>query len=138
MSPSHRMRIDELEGKVATLKKEIERLQALINETADATASNERQKAERMENVKRLLKSKGLMQEGEEELKELKGQIHDSQSGQIHVLREAYPGVCISIGLSRLMLSQSVSYATFREEGGTVQFTNCRFRRKPSRMRKRR
>ena len=138
LSPRHRMKIDETESQVAMLKKEMDRLQELITETADDSRANERQKKERMENVRQLLQCKKRMQECTLELQDLKGQLESGNKGQIHALQIAYPGVYISIGLNRMIVGQQISYATFRVEGDAVQFTNCRFQHQPKRAKKKR
>ncbi len=139
ISPSHRMRIDEMESSLAMLKMEIVRLQGLLDELPEAGRQNERQKKVRMENVKRLLQCKKLLTDQEEELQELKGHLSESESGQVHAMNIAYPGVFIAIGFARYSVSQQVMYATFRKgDDEEIEFTSCRFKQQPMRAKKRR
>ena len=138
LSPQHRIRLAELEKTAETMKREAERLQSHLDDIQSSNTDTERAKKTRMENVRKLLQCKKMMQEAEEELEELKANLEGSRGGQVHVMHTAYPGVSITIGLARMTINQQITYATFRQTEGDVEFTNCRFKQQPVRLKKRR
>lgn len=138
LSPQHRVKLAEMEKTAASLKRQVERMQSLLEETPEAGVKNQREKKMRMENVRKLLQYKKMMLDAEEELGELKGTLEENKNGQVHVLHTAYPGVSVTIGLARTLVDQPTSYATFRLTEGEVTFTNCRFKQRPVRLKKKR
>ncbi len=138
LSPKSRVRLAELEKMTFSLKKVVERLQVILQENPDAPPKGQREQEARMENVRKLLQYKKLMLDYEAELEELKESMDGKKNGEVHAMQTAYPGICITIGLAKNRLTQSVDYATFRRVEGNIEFTNCRFRPELVRTRKRR
>ncbi|NCB30736.1 MAG: DUF342 domain-containing protein, partial [Clostridia bacterium] len=138
LSPHNRAKIVEMEKMVQSLRKAVDRLQDILQDTPDAPSKSKQGQDKRMENVRKLLQCKKLMLDQEAELEELKNNLEGKKSGEVHALHTAYPGVCIAIGLARTMLDQPVTYATFRKGDGNIDFTNCRFKPRMGTMKKRR
>ncbi len=137
LSPHSRVKMAEMEKMVDSLKKVVDRLQEVLQETPDSQIKTQREQEVRMENVRKLLQYKKLMLDKEAELQEIRDTLSDHKSGEVHALNTAYPGVNISIGLGRTILTQSVTYATFRKIDGNIDFTTCRFRPRAGTIKKR-
>lgn len=138
LAPHNRVRLAEIEKMVSSLRKVVDRLQSILQETPDSAAKSPQEQEVRMENVRKLLQYKKMMLDQEAELEELRDNLEGKKNGEVHALHTAYPGVSIAIGLARTMLNQSVTYATFRRVEGNIEFTNCRFRPQLVRRKRRR
>jgi uncharacterized protein (DUF342 family) len=128
ISPYARAQLAELESKAAALKKVVDRLKTILRETPDSELKNERERTTRMENVRKLLLANNELEDYGQEIREIRETLEGSQNGEVHVLNTAYPGVNIAIGLSRLLLDETVTYATFKTNEGLVEYGACRFK----------
>ena len=138
LSPHSRVKLAEMGKMVDSLKKVVDKLQEILQDTPDSPARSQREQEVRMENVRKLLQYKKLMLDEEAELQELRDTLEGNKNGEVHALNTAYPGVNIAIGLARTMLVQPVTYATFRRVDGNIEFAACHFRPRTGTMKKRR
>ncbi len=136
-SPVFRAKLLELEEEYAALSADVEKLSAAAQKPSQPNEPP-KLKAYRMEVMKVLLVQSKLRDACAEEIAEMKNQLQEMKNGQVHVMKEAFQGTSITIGIASYILERPSKFATFRLREHDVEITNCRFMPQPIRPRIRR